>query len=73
MSSRHEEVWRVVNADGEDASGYNNVAGLYLTENGAKKGKGYAERIDRRRTGYGHKSRGPFTIQHGVIQWEEEE
>lgn len=64
------EVWRVLNKDGEDASGYNNVSGLYLSEKGAKAGKGYAERLNRKFMGWGHEDRGPFTIQHGTIEWE---
>ena len=73
MSAHSEEIWRVLDGKGRDASGYNNVAGLYLSERGAKAGKRHAESLDQRRQGWGHKTEGPYTVQHGVITWEETE
>lgn len=70
-----DQIFRVVDKDGDPISGYNNTGGTYKTYTGALRCIAWAERLDRRyRQGdYPHLDRRPYTVETAVLRWEKVE
>lgn len=62
-----EYVYRVLDEQGNDASGYNNVTGLYVRLGSAKAQVGRRLKRDQR---YGWE-RGPYRVQRAKVAWED--